>query len=98
MRPCGSKPEFLCGLCKIHKNLMNLMDCLYFAQSFSKIFRTDTFNGFTVNDYKAKDSFTISNEIRNRDTNLLGLTSSLYSQIYHWMRQLEFAWNCCFIK
>ena len=55
---------------------------------------------FTVNKYTVKDSFSILNEIRNSTLAYiwLHLTSTVYSSKYHWIRQMEFVWNCYFIK
>ena len=37
MRQCGNKLGVLYGLCKVHKNLMNLIDYPHFAQSFQPL-------------------------------------------------------------
>ena len=112
MRPCGNQLGVSYGLCKVHKNLINLMDQPHFAQSVQSSVLAHTTQAnfsqakrfvlilkeFTVNEYTVKDSFSFSNETRNKETNLLRLTSNLSSSIYHWMRQFKFVWNCYFIK
>ena len=79
MRPCGSKPGVLYRLWKVHKkpNETNSLPplhpifsaigtCSYnLAQFFVPILKE-----FTINDYRVKDSFSFSNEIRNKSTGL----------------------------
>ena len=79
MRPCGSKPGFLYGLCKVHKKpdepnrlpplrpiLSAIGTCSYnLAKFFVPILKE-----FTINEYTIKDSFSFSNEIRNKSTSL----------------------------
>ena len=77
--PCGSKPRVLYGLCKVHKKpdepnrlpplrpiLSAIGTCSYnLAKFFVPILKE-----FTINEYTVKDSFSFSNEIRNKSTSL----------------------------
>ena len=79
MRPCGCKPGVLYRLCKVHKKpdeanrlptlrpiLSAIGTCSYnLAKFFVPILKK-----FTINEYTVKDSFSFSNEIRNKSTSL----------------------------
>ena len=79
MRPWGSKPGVLYGLCKVHKKpdelnrlpplrqiILAIGACSY---SLAKFF-VPILKEFTINEYTVKDSFSFSNEIRNKSTSL----------------------------
>ena len=79
MRPWGSKPGVLYGLCKVHKKpdelnrlpplrqiILAIGACSY---SLAKLF-VPILKEFTINEYTVKDSFSFSNEIRNKSTSL----------------------------
>ena len=79
MRPCGIKPGILYGLCKVHRKLDEpnrlpphrpilsaIGTCSYnLAKFFVPILKE-----FTINEYTVKDSFSFSNEIRDKRTSL----------------------------
>ena len=79
MRPWGSKLGVLYGLCKVHKKpdelnrlpplrqiILAIGACSY---SLAKFF-VPILKEFTINEYTVKDSFSFSNEIRNKSTSL----------------------------
>ena len=78
MRLCDSKPGVLYRLCTVHKKpnepnslpplcpiLSAIGTCLYNLIPILKEFKK-----FTINEYTVKDSFSFSNEIRNKSTSL----------------------------
>ena len=79
MRPWGSKPGVLYGLCKVHKkpDELNRLPPLRqiilaigaWSYSLAKFF-VPILKEFTINEYTVKDSFSFSNEIRNKSTSL----------------------------
>ena len=77
LKPCGSKPGVMYGLCKVHKGTTDNDDvppvqfCLQLVlvittlQNFVPILKQ-----FTINEYTVKDSFSFSKEIVDQDPNL----------------------------
>ena len=77
LKPCGSKPGVMYGLCKVHKGTTDNDDvppvqfCLQLVlvittlQNFVPILKQ-----FTINEYTVKDSFSFSKEIIDQDPNL----------------------------
>ena len=108
MRPWGSKPGVLYGLCKVHKkpDELNRLPPLRqiilaigaFSYSLAKFF-VPILKEFTINEYTVKDSFSFQMKFVTKALAYiwLRLTSSLYSHMYHWIRQLTFVWNCYLI-
>ena len=76
MRPCGSKPGVLYGLCKVHKKpdepnrLPPLRPVLSATGTCSYKFFVPMLKEFTINEYTVKDSSSFSNEIHNKSTSL----------------------------
>ena len=79
LKPCGSKPGIMYGLCKIHKGttvndpvppfwpiLSAIGTCNY---SLEKFF-VPILKQFTINEYTVKDSFSFCKEILDQDPNL----------------------------
>ena len=88
MRPWGSKPGVLYGLCKVHKKpdelnrlpplrqiILAIGACSY---SLAKFF-VPILKEFTINEYTVKDSFSFSNEIRNKSTSLYMVSFDIQS-------------------
>ena len=79
MRPCGSKPGVLPGLCQVHKKSDKTNSLPPLHPIFSAIgtcsYNLATFflpilKEFSIKGYRIKDSFSFSNEIRNKSTSL----------------------------
>ena len=72
MRPCGSEPGVLYGLCKVHKkpDEPNRLPPLRPILSAIGTCSYNLAKEFTINEYTVKDSFSFSNEIRNKSTSL----------------------------
>ena len=79
LKPCGSKPGIMYGLCKIHKGttvndplppfrpiLSAIGTCNY---NLAKFF-VPIFEQFTINEYNVKDYFSFCKEIIDKDPNL----------------------------
>ena len=90
MRPCGSERGVLYGLCKVHKKpdepnrllplrpiLSAIGTCSYnLAKFFLPLLKE-----FSINEYTVKDSFSFSNEIRNKSTMASFDIQSLFTNI-----------------
>ena len=79
LKPVGSKPGIMYGLCKVHKCNSSTNDIPPFRPVLSAI-GTATYNlakffvpilqDFTVNEYTVNDSFSFCKEIKNQDSSL----------------------------
>ena len=79
LKPCGSKPGIMYGMCKVHKVVDDVDKVPPFRPILSAI-GTCTYNlakffvpilkEFTINKYTVKDSFSFSSEIRDQDHTL----------------------------
>ena len=79
LKPVGSKPGIMYGLCKVHKYNSSTNDIPPFRPILSTI-GTATYNlakffvpilkEFTVNEYTVRDSFLFYNEIKDQDSSL----------------------------
>ena len=77
LKPCGSKPGIMFGLCKVHKFNPVIKDVPTFRPILSAI-GTSTYNlakffvpilkEYTINEYTVRDSFSFCNEIREQDS------------------------------
>ena len=91
------------------KNLMNQIDYPHFAQSFQPLVPARTtkqnfsygyFKNLPLTSTQSRIRFHFQMKFVTKALvhTWLRLTSSLYSPIYHWMRQLTFVCNCYFTK
>ena len=79
LKPCGSKPGIMYGMCKIHKKI-SMNDTLPPFRPILSAIGTTTYNlakffvpilrEHTINEYSVKDSFSFSDEIRRQDPNM----------------------------
>ena len=79
LKPVGSRPGVLYGLCKVHKDRTNGLEVPPFRPILSAI-RTCAYNlakffvpilkEFTINEYTVKDSFSFADEIVEQDASL----------------------------
>ena len=79
LKPVGSRPGIMYGLCKVHKDQTNGAELPPFRPILSAI-RTCSYNlakffvpilkEFTINEYTVKDSFSFAGEIVEQDSNL----------------------------
>ena len=79
LKPCGSRPGIMYGLCKVHKGRGASNDILPFRPILSAI-GTCTYNiakffvpilkDFTLNEYTVRDSFSFCDEIQEQNNNL----------------------------
>ena len=102
LKPVGSRPGVLYGLCKVHKDRTNGLEVPPFRPIPSAI-RTCAYNlakffvsilkEFTINEYTVKDSFSFADEIAEQDGSLYMVSFDVesLSQIFPWTRLLKFA-------
>ena len=79
LKPVGSRPGIMYGLCKVHKDQTNGLELPAFRPILSAI-KTCTYNlakffvpllkEFTINEYTVKDSFSFADEIAEQDAKL----------------------------
>ena len=87
LKPVGSKPGIIYGLCKVHKYNSSTNDILPFRPILSAI-DTATYNiakffvsilkEFTVNEYNVSDSVSFCKEIRVQDSSLFVASVTLH--------------------
>ena len=79
LKPCGSRPGIMYGLCKVHKGRGTSDDLPPFRSILSAIgtctyniakFFVPIFKDFTLNEYTVRDSFSFCDEIQEQDNNL----------------------------
>ena len=93
MKPTGSRPGIMYGLCKVHKDLTNGQVLPPFRPILSAI-RTCTYSlakffvpilkEYTINEYTIKDSFTFAEEVTEQDAELFMVSfdvESLFTNI-----------------
>ena len=101
LKPCGSKPGVMYGLCKVHNSVSDddpvppfrpilsaIGTCTYnLAKFFVPVLRE-----LTVNEYTVKDSFSFCKEIvsQNSDLFMASFDVNHYLQIYLWTKLLIF--------
>ena len=93
LKPVGSRPGIMYGLCKVHKDQTNGVELPPFRPILSAI-RTCAYNlakffvpilkDFTINEYTVKDSFSFAEEIIEQDSKLFMVSfdvESLFTNI-----------------
>ena len=93
LKPVGSRPGIMYGLCKVHKDQTNGLELPAFRPILSAI-KTCTYNlakffvpllkEFTINEYTVKDSFSFADEFAEQDAKLFMVSfdvESLFTNI-----------------
>ena len=77
LKPCGSRPEIMYGLCKVHKHkaartppFRPILSAIGTTTYKLAKFLVDLLNPVTLSEYCLKDSFSFSQEIRSQDSSL----------------------------
>ena len=79
LKPCGSRPGIMYGLCKVHKGRGTSNDLPPFRPILSAIgtcnyniakFFVPILKDFTLNEYTVRDSFSFCDEVQEQDNNL----------------------------